>query len=98
MNGIHELLKGIYKAPTEKFVMEITAMFSMLKAENTNFKKELEELRREVRSTFMAQNINLTQNVNSTQDPKINPPVTSQQTKKRKLVLTYQRAHQRLEL
>ena len=73
-------------------------MFSALKAENTNFKKELEDLRREVRSTFMAQNINLSQNGNSTQDLKKIHQLHRSKRKKRKFVMTYQRAHQRLEL
>lgn len=45
--------------------MEIKViLFSALKAENMNVKKELEDLRREARSTFMAHNGIFLHNIN----------------------------------
>lgn len=57
MEGIHKMLQELYKAVTEKVVMENAAMFTALKAESLSVKKELEDLRKEVRSTYLSKNI-----------------------------------------
>ncbi|POS87913.1 hypothetical protein EPUL_000244 [Erysiphe pulchra] len=57
MENIHTMLQELYKAITEKVVMENAAMFTALKLESTNIKKELEDLRKEVRSTYLSKKI-----------------------------------------
>lgn len=47
----------MYEALVQKIVMENGAMTIILRAENKGVKQELEELRNEVRSTYLAQRI-----------------------------------------
>lgn len=51
------MLQGMYSAPTGKFVIENFAIFKALKVESQNTKKELEDLRKEARSTFLSQSV-----------------------------------------
>ncbi|RKF62034.1 hypothetical protein GcM3_150015, partial [Golovinomyces cichoracearum] len=57
MEAIKIMLQGMYNALTEKFVMENAAMFKALNAESENVRKELEDLRKEARSTYLSQSI-----------------------------------------
>lgn len=57
----HQLLLGelarMYEALVQKIVMENRALMDVLRAENRNIKHEVETLRNEVRSTYLAQRI-----------------------------------------
>lgn len=53
MENMQKMLQELYKALTEKVVMENAAMFAALKKENTHI-KELEDLRKEVPSTYLS--------------------------------------------
>lgn len=80
MKNIHTMLQELYKAVTEKVVMENAAMYTALRAESAKVKKELEDLRREVRSTYLSKkvpsNVTLKNNAvdeSSKSDPKSIP-------------------------
>lgn len=57
MKNIHTMLQELYKAVTEKVVMENVALYTALRTESAKVKKELEDLRREVRSTYLSKNV-----------------------------------------
>lgn len=57
MENLHKMLQELSKAMTEKIVKENAAMFEALRAENLSIKKELENLRNEVRSRYLSKNV-----------------------------------------
>ncbi|POS83994.1 hypothetical protein EPUL_004682 [Erysiphe pulchra] len=57
MGKIQLMLQDLYKAATEKVVMENAVLFTALKAESAKVKEELENLQLEVRSTNLCKNV-----------------------------------------